>query len=301
MAEAATVVETANKGVVVASSVLHLYNKTVNQVIPWNTFEKAMKELRDSKDEYSDAAAEIVGKVQTLLLNSCDEYSSSLEAVNTWCKMAVPVLGQYMCLFEHITNSKVAEAQKVLLLKVLNEGSKHMTDAISKLEASKRSFNVAFGQLTALRTQLQNDFSKGSDYFERAKSKLRAEAYGGAVAGIVLGPIGLAISYSIAAGVVEGELVPKLEKAFKETAEKFDNLQETVNQAQRSIESAKKALGEEIRVLGTMSAKIEETKAFAETWALVPLVLFGDFKKSTNQLIDMCKQYIVAAEKKTNN
>ena len=133
---------------------------------------------------------------------------------------------------------------------------------------------------------------------QSAIEDLRKQAYGGAAVGAVFGPIGLAVSYSIAAGVVEGELIPNLLKAFKETQKMFEDLQNTVKTTQESIDSAKLAITAEIRALGTMSAKIEETKTFAETWALVPSVLFGDLKKSTNQLIDMCKQYTVAAEKK---
>ena len=212
--------------------------------------------------------------------------------------MAVPVLGQFVSLFEKITDSNIAEAQKILLLKVLNDGSDHLTRALSKLEASKMSFNDAYGQLITLKSQLDNDFSEGSAYHKSAVEELRIKAYAGAAAGVVLGPIGLAISYSIAAGVVEGELIPNLKKAFKETQKMFENLQSIVKETQEKIESAKESITNEIRALGTMSGKIEETKTFAETWALVPSSLFGNLKKSTNQLIDMCKQYIVAAEKK---
>ena len=293
MTEAAEVVDTAKNGVDAANEALDLYNKSVNQLIPWDTFMQAMKDLRDNEKQYSDLAAVIVGKVQTLLLNSSDEYDSSLEEVNKWCKMAVPVLGQYMTLFAMTSDPKIAEAQKLLLLKVLNDGSTHMDNAIAKLEVSKKSFNDAYGQLTTLKTQLDNDFKEGSSYYQSAIEDLRKQAYGGAAAGAVFGPIGLAVSYSIAAGVVEGELIPNLLKAFKETQKMFDDLQNTVKTTQQSIDSAKLAITAEIRALGTMSAKIEETKTFAETWALVPSVLFGDLKKSTNQLIDMCKQYTV--------
>ena len=166
MTEAAEVVDTAKNGVDAANEALDLYNKSVNQLIPWDTFMQAMKDLRDNEKQYSDVAAVIVGKVQTLLLNSSDEYDSSLEEVNKWCKMAVPVLGQYMTLFEMTSDPKIAEAQKILLLKVLNDGSTHMDSAIAKLEVSKKSFNDAYGQLTTLKTQLDNDFKEGSSYYQ---------------------------------------------------------------------------------------------------------------------------------------
>ncbi|XFB08579.1 hemolysin E, partial [Azotobacter salinestris] len=44
--------------------------------------------------------------------------------------------------------------------------------------------------------------------YDMQVDKLRKEAYGGAAVGLVLGPFGLLISYSIAAGVLEGKLIP---------------------------------------------------------------------------------------------
>ena len=111
--------------------------------------------------------------------------------VDIWCKMAVPILGQYMTLFEMTSDPNIAEVQNIPLLKLLNDGSTRIDNAIAKLEVLK---NTSYGQLITLKT---------------------------------------------------------------------------------------------------MSAKIEETKNFAETWALVPSVLFGDFKNSTNQLIDLFMQYTV--------
>ncbi|BBP35198.1 hypothetical protein VEE67_24390 [Escherichia coli] len=45
-------------------------------------------------------------------------------------------------------------------------------------------------------------FQKKNSYFQSQVDKIRKEAY----AGVVAGPFGLIISYSIAAGVVEGKL-----------------------------------------------------------------------------------------------
>jgi len=297
-AEAAAIVDTADKGVKAANGALDLYNKMINQVIPWDEFKEAMEALKANQKQYSDEAAKQVGSIQTLLLNSNDNYDSSVQSVYRWCKMASPVLGQYMSLFAHTTDPKVAEAQKILLLKVLNDGSSAMETAIDELEESKKSFNGASGELTTLKTTLDNDFSKGSSYFDSKVTALRTKAYAGAAAGVFFGPIGLAISYGIAAGVTEGELIPKLEKAFAETQKMFDNLQDIVTKAQESITEAKASLGQEIRVLGVMSAKVEETKTFAETWALVPSLLFDPLKKSTTELIGMCDEYIVNADKK---
>ncbi|XNM88223.1 hemolysin E [Escherichia coli] len=70
-------------------------------------------------------------------------------------------------------------------------------------------------KLLALDSQLTNDFSEKNSYFQSQVDKIRKEAY----AGVVAGPFGLIISYSIAAGVVEGKLIFRIEEQVKICAE----------------------------------------------------------------------------------
>ncbi|TLP80878.1 hemolysin E, partial [Streptococcus pneumoniae] len=65
--------------------------------------------------------------------------------------------------------------------------------------------------------------------------KIRKEAYAGAAAGVVAGPFGLIISYSIAAGVVEGKLIPELKNKLKSVQSFFTTLSNTVKQANKDI------------------------------------------------------------------
>lgn len=91
-------------------------------------------------------------------------------------------------------------------------------------------------------TILDNDFHDDSEYFLAQLAKLRTEAYLGAgAAGVVgfvfFGPFSLSVSYAIAAGVVEGELIPALKRGFEETEEFFDRLEITITGAQDTIET----------------------------------------------------------------
>lgn len=54
--------------------------------------------------------------------------------------------------------------------------------------------------------------------------KIRKEVYASAAAGVAAGPFGLIISYSIAAGVVEGKLIPELKKKLKSVQDFFTSL-----------------------------------------------------------------------------
>ncbi|ENO4813871.1 TPA: hemolysin HlyE, partial [Shigella sonnei] len=98
---------------------------------------------------------------------------------------------------------------------VLDDGITKLNEAQKSLLVSSQSFNNASGKLLALDSQLTNDFSEKSSYFQSQVDKIRKEAYAGAAAGVVAGPFGLIISYSIAAGVVEGKLIPELKNKLK--------------------------------------------------------------------------------------
>ena len=292
------VVDIAEKAIKAGSNAIDMYNKMVDQVIPWATFDGIISDLKGNKDQYSAAAAVIVGEVQTLLMDSKDSYDSSTGAVYRWCQSAVPLLQGFMALFESISDPGAAKAQLVLFKETLNQGQLAMELAIKELEKSKESFNKAAGKLTALNAKLKEDFSPRSAYYDAAVAKVRKEAYAGAAAGVVFGPIGLAIAYAIAAGVVEGELIPNLEKAFAETKASFNKMETMLTGAQTDITQAKEKLSDEVKVVGTILAQIKTTDAFAKAWSFAPSTMFGMLKDSTNKLIAMCEAYVKSKDDK---
>ncbi len=63
-------VEVVKNAIETADGALNLYNKYLNQVIPWQTFDETIKELSRFKQEYSQAASVLVGDIKTLLMDS---------------------------------------------------------------------------------------------------------------------------------------------------------------------------------------------------------------------------------------
>jgi hemolysin E len=287
MTDPQAVITTVKDGLEAGEKALDLYNKVLDQVIPWKTFEETIKELTKYEKDYSTKAGQLVGKTKTLLLNSRDEYLKATQSVYEWCAVASKLLEAYLTLFTNYDKDK-ARAQKNILLKVLGDGVTKMTAAQESLHTSSTSFNEAAGFLSALRTQLQNDFSEGSSYYEQQVDKLRKEAYGGAAAGLVAGPFGLVISYSIAAGVVEGKLIPEMKAKFEEVKAFFEHIQQIVSQTDKDITDAKVKLAEEIRVIGDVKTDTETTELYVEYDDLMLNLL----KKSARDLIDKCQMYM---------
>lgn len=63
-------VEVVKNAIETADGALDLYNKYLDQVIPWQTFDETIKELSRFKQEYSQAASVLVGDIKTLLMDS---------------------------------------------------------------------------------------------------------------------------------------------------------------------------------------------------------------------------------------
>ena len=286
VAQAQAVVDIVQSGLEASDQALDLYNKVLDQVIPWATFEQTIKELTRYEKDYSDESGQIVGKVKTLLLNSQDQYLKATQSVYEWCGIASNLLKAYITLFDDYDANKAA-AQKSILLKVLGDGIVKMEEAQSSLQDSSTSFNNASGELSALKTRLENDFTQGSVYFEKQVSKIRKEAFASAAAGVVGGPFGLLISYGIAAGVVEGKLIPELKNKFEQIKTTFKKIKDTVSQAETDITAAKGKLQEEIRIIGEMKIKTEETQLYVQ----LDDTLLKLLKESARNLISKCEIY----------
>lgn len=181
------------------------------------------------------------------------------------------------------------------LIKVLDDGITKLNEAQKSLLVSSQSFNNASGKLLALDSQLTNDFSEKSSYFQSQVDKIRKEAYAGAAADVVAGPFGLIISYSIAAGVVEGKLIPELKNKLKSVQSFFTTLSNTVKQANKDIDAAKLKLTTEIAAIGEIKTETETTRFYVDYDDLMLSLL----KEAAKKMINTCNEYQKRHGKKT--
>ena len=269
-------VEVVKNAIETADGALDLYNKYLDQVIPWQTFDETIKEL------------------SRFLMDSQDKYFEATQTVYEWCGVATQLLAAYILLFDEY-NEKKASAQKDILIKVLDDGITKLNEAQKSLLVSSQSFNNASGKLLALDSQLTNDFSEKSSYFQSQVDKIRKEAYAGAAAGVVAGPFGLIISYSIAAGVVEGKLIPELKNKLKSVQSFFTTLSNTVKQANKDIDAAKLKLTTEIAAIGEIKTETETTRFYVDYDDLMLSLL----KEAAKKMINTCNEYQKRHGKKT--
>ena len=290
----------ASHGIASATKSMQRLDELINKSIPWVKFKETMRELNDSKEHFSYQAAHVVGQVAQLLLSCGDRYMSSVNAVDRWCKIAVPLLEGFMRMFEKVKEPATAEAQRKILHAVLTKGSLAINDAMTELKASQEDFNRMTSKLYELEVIFNNDLKQKNNNFFASKFEIRAQAgISSALAGGALfGPIGLALATAAAAGIVEGNMIPELQKAFDEVSGKFSALKDTLVTAGESIVKAKSDIDSEITKLDDISGKISVTENFAEVWATCPDEMFEELKNSTKGLIQLCKDYSTSAEMK---
>ncbi|KAJ6643445.1 Hemolysin E [Pseudolycoriella hygida] len=255
------VIEITKEGIETINKALNLYNKVLDQIVPWETYEQTVKELDRFRSDYSNESAQLVGEVKTLIKNAEDNCFSETQSIYEWCSLTTWLLKTYLDLFEKCT-SKTYEAQRALLVKVLEDGLTKMSAGQSKLEQCSINFNNVAEKLTILNSTLSNDFDTKSSYFQGQVDKIRLETYLRAGSGFVLDPFGAIISYSIVAGFG------------------------TVEQTNVDMDSTKGKLKDEVKSIGVLKVQTEETKQF------IPLDYLDELRdtisESVNNLIKEC-------------
>lgn len=289
-------VDLIDKSIDAADKALDLFNKAIDQIIPWSSFEETLAQLDKFRSDYSKEAATLVGEIQTLLLDAQNHYKKAVTSVYGWCDVAIDLIALYE---DSLYNPETADMQKEILLLVLGEGQTLIGEGLQSLNKCSLSFNGASGKLTELDTRLRFDFDEKSEYFEAQVAKIRKEAYAGAAAGAVAGPFGLIIAYAIAAGVVEGKLIPELKNKFVSIEGFFRDMRSMIVGTQDNIAKTKNQLEEEMFVLTDLRSEITKTKTIIE------VDKYGKLKDKilarTEALSAKCAEYIARHSRKPQN
>lgn len=271
-----------------ADSALNLYNRVLDQIIPWKTFEETIKEVDRFKDDYSQEAGQLVGEVKKLLLDAQDSYFESTQKVYQWCGITLQLMPIYL---DALDDPSKAEAQQAIITKVLDDGVVKIESAIELLGKCSSSFNATAGKLTELDARFAADFDSKSSYFDAQVDKLRKEAYAGAAAGAIAGPFGLIISYSIAAGVLEGKLIPELKNKLESVKQFFLSMREKIGNSSNEVTNTKESLKKEMKSLGELKVQVSATRVVVDFSTMAGMK--GVIVDSANKLVAACDSYQV--------
>ena len=127
-----------------------------------------------------------------------------------------------------------------------------------------------------------------------AEANARAGAYPSALAGLLAGPIGLIISFSIAAAVTEGHTIPKIEKDFANQRKIISGYIDGFENMYSETEALQKRLDKKREQLIDIHAKLSATGSLAGGTALlsIPLVHFSTVRASVEDLKKACDEFL---------
>ncbi|KAJ6646941.1 Hemolysin E [Pseudolycoriella hygida] len=272
------VIEITKEGIETIYKVLDLFDKVLDQIVPWETYEQTLKELDRFRSDYSNESAQLVGEVKALIKNADDNYFSATQFMYEWCSLTKRLLQIYLDLFGKRTSNTYA-AQRGILVKVLDDGLTKMSAGQAELEQCSINFNNVAGKLTTLNTTLAHDFDSKSSYFQRQVDKISKRAYLGEGTDFVPGPFGVT-------EIVQDKLIPELQAKMQEVKGFFEKLQGTIEQTNVDIDSIKGKLKDKVKSIGVLKVQTEEAEQ------IIPLDYLDELRdtisETVNNLIKEC-------------
>ena len=174
----------------------------------------------------------------------------------------------------------------------ITEAENELVSASSKLYEARLKIVTVTDTLKMVHDTLSSEM-------EEAVAKQRATSYGAAIVGAILGPIGLIISYSIAAGVTEGKTVNDLRQQFTEQRGKVSKYIKDFDVMKNNTDSLKASLDKKKDSLTNIHAKLSSAGTIAGIdIAIMPLpsAHFNLVRTSVNDLRKSCETFLKSAK-----
>lgn len=230
----------------------------------WTQIDETIATLDRYRADFSIESGGLIEEIKTRTLNGRDAYFRCTKSISEWCNLTIRELSKY------ISESESADRKKILIT-VLDDGINKMNEAQDALGESSTNFNEATATLTSLNARLNNEFDKESSYFQNILAQIRSIAYGAGGPKSIFGVV-------ITAGVVEGKLVPELQKNMERARMFYEEMTITVNKQGTLIEEINGKLHDEMEVIGSLKERIDDISEL------------GDIE-SVNELIVKCRKY----------
>lgn len=250
-------IATAKEAIDTANDALNLYNKVLDQIVPWNGFKEMIKKYDMGGADYSHESANLIGKIKTQLLNVKDEYDSATQTIYEWCGISINLLKTYINLFNGGDASKQT-VQKKFVANVLDNGMKKIQKAQEKLDDVIVYLNKTSEHLTALGNRLYNDYDENSEYFRHRKERIVRQSHQAAEE--KSGPTG---ATGIASTLIEEKLLRELKERLNSIREFNENLKTTVDQALIDAKQTKEKLDAKMQRMNELKTRVAESEPYA--------------------------------------
>lgn len=133
-----------------AEKAISLYNKELDNSIPWKDLNATIEAIGMDFEHYSNAAQRFIPVIRRHLFNGLQKYFEASQKMYEWTVYATPVLGVYLETID----------VKELVIDVLDDGVIKIGESITKLDNVIKEFSDAHNEFLSLSAQLKVDFTK---------------------------------------------------------------------------------------------------------------------------------------------
>jgi len=245
---------------------------------------QTMKEVNKHLEGEEKEAYDKLSKSEALALKAMTKASIVISTIKSQAEALVAMLEA-----PSEDEQKVRDACLVFAA-FAQEAKQDVKDAEDMLDTALSSLGDARTTETSIESSLERIQNDIVNKKKAAESSQRAAAYGGAAAGILAGPLGLIVSYSIAAGVCEGLSIPAIEEDFKNQRATiqgyisgFENMKTSADDLTSKLSAKRDQLIDihgKLSAVGTMAGVVGKGN--------LPKTIFQTLLGQARNLVQMC-------------
>ena len=175
------------------------------------------------------------------------------------------------------------------------------TEAENDVVSASNKLFEARSKIVTVESTLERVHKVLAKELEEAIAKQREKAYGGEIAGILFGPVGLIIAYAIADGIMEGKSVDLLKRNFKKQRENVASYIEKFNTMKDDTDSLKALLDKRKSTLIDIHSKLSSAGTIAGfDVTIIPLLAarFDTIHISIKNIRENCELLLQPLRKK---
>lgn len=289
------------------------YDIMTNKIMAWEKFHKVVEDLRACSQNLG-VFENKVSETATSIRDSLDDRDNAIQSVTEWCQLTLQKFSPYLTALATNVSGSLTATKRGLIM-ILDEGIKMFEDAQDKLQKASKSLNEAASNMVNLIQRLDKMKGESADKRDQSITQRRVTAYasaGGATVGagaigtvaplfllpppigLILGaiavPIAGIVSFSVAAGTVEGSQVPTLRATHETNVTTLEQLKDALKNQEIEIEEMKRKHKEDVNKFGTLKVQGKCTKDALEDDDSV----FGreEAVRNVKKLVSLCEKYV---------
>lgn len=279
-------IETAKQAIRTANNGLNLYNKVLDQFIPWKSFKETIQRLRTSNNGYSNESKDLIGDVLRKLMDVIDEYDNATQCIFEWCGTSKPLLDAYITLFND-GNKSQQTAQTNCIIQLLDTQYQAINNSQTHLSTCVENLDMVSKHLTSLKFHLNKDFDENGEYFQHKIKQILRESHD---------PAAKSCKWTSCCGKGSSNIDSTEEKVIRELKEKlkgvsdfYENLKVQVVQASIDVKLTQEKLSNQMKMNDEHEARVSKSKSYVVNSDVIELQ--NTVIESANNLIASCDEY----------